>query len=142
MKETQQALQQIGGASMSAGIKWSEMNWEEVNDHISRKVVMKDRLMMVLYRFDAHQVWPEETHEAAQAGYVLKGKIELGLPLAREKTLLRPGDGYLIETNIPHSWKTLDEETILLDIFTPPRKDLLSRKYAPNAKNGEGDKKI
>ena len=126
---------------MSAGIKWSEMKWEEVNDHISRKVVMKDRLMMILYRFDPHQVWPAEMHEAEQGGYVLQGKIELSLPLAREKTLLGPGDGYLIETNTPHSWKTLEEETILLDIFTPPRKELLRKKYAPNANKRESAKK-
>ena len=119
---------------MSAGIKWSEMNWEEVNDHIRRKVVMKDRLMMVLYRFGPYQVWPVETHRAEQGGYVLRGKIELSLPLSRKKTLLRPGDGYLIATNIPHSWKTLEEETILLDIFSPPRKELLRKKFAPNAK--------
>ncbi len=75
------------------------------------------------------------------SSFILARLIELSLPLAREKTLIRPGDGYLIETTIPHSWKTLDEETILLDIFTPPRKELLSRKYAPNVKRREGAKK-
>jgi len=125
---------------MSGRINWSKMKWEEVNDHIGRKVVMRDRLMMILYRFDPHQVWPVEIHEAEQGGYVLRGKIELSLPLVRQKTLLRPGDGYLIPTNIPHSWKTLEEETILLDIFTPPRKELLGRKHAPNAEEGKPNK--
>ena len=118
---------------MSTEIKWSEMNWEEVNEHISRKLVMKDNLMMVLYRFNPHQAWPVEIHEAEQGGYILQGKIELNLPAEEKQILLGPGDGYLIGTNIPHSWKNLAEETILLDIFSPPRKELLRKKYAPNA---------
>ena len=73
---------------MPAWIKWSEMDWEEVNEHISRKVVMEDRLMMVLYRFDPHQAWPAEIHEAEQGGYILKGKIELTLPAEGKKILL------------------------------------------------------
>lgn len=32
-------------------IKCEEMPWEEVNEQISRKVVMGDRIMMVMYRF-------------------------------------------------------------------------------------------
>jgi quercetin dioxygenase-like cupin family protein len=117
---------------MTEEIRWSGMAWEEVNEHISRKVVMKDRLMMVMYRFDPHQVWPVEIHEAEQGGYILKGKVELHLPATGEKTWLGPGDGYIIGANVPHSWKTL-EETVLLDVFTPPRKELFQKKFAPKA---------
>jgi len=118
---------------MSTGIKWKKMKWEKVNKHICRKVVRKNHIMMVMYRLDPHQVWPLEIHEAEQGGYVFKGKVELSLPAIRKRIILRAGDGYLIESNAPHSWKTLEEETILLDIFSPPRKELLRNKYAPNA---------
>jgi len=111
------------------------MPWEEVNEHIRRKVVMKDRLMMVLYRFEAHQAWPVEAHEAEQGGYILQGKIELTLPAEGRKILLGPGDGYLIGSKVPHSWKTL-EETLLLDVFSPPRKELFQKKFAPQALEG------
>jgi quercetin dioxygenase-like cupin family protein len=121
------------GTFMPAWIKWSEMDWEEVNEHISRKVVMEDRLMMVLYRFDPHQSWPVEIHEAEQGGYILQGKIELSLPAEGKKILLGPGDGYLIGTKVAHSWVTLEEETVLLDVFTPPRKELFQKKFAPKA---------
>ncbi|MBM4332466.1 MAG: cupin domain-containing protein [Deltaproteobacteria bacterium] len=119
---------------MTEEIRWLAMPWEEVSAHISRKVAMKDRLMMVMYRFDPYQSWPEETHEAEQGGYILKGKIELSLPAAGKKILLGPGDGYLIGTNVPHSWKTAGEETVLLDVFSPPRKELFQKKFAPRAK--------
>ena len=109
------------------------MDWEEVNKNISRKVVIRESIMMVMYRFAPNLTWPEEIHEAEQGGYIIKGRLELNLPTEGKKILLGAGDGYLIGSNIPHSWKTLEEETILIDIFSPPRKELIKNKFAPTA---------
>jgi len=119
--------------SMSYWIKWEEIPWERVNDQISRKVVVRDRMMMVMYRFAPNLVWPEEVHEAEQGGYIIKGRLELNLPAEGKKVLLGAGDGYLIGSKIPHAWKTLEEEAILIDIFSPPRRELLEKKFAPHA---------
>ncbi len=121
---------------MDVGFRWSEIAWERVNDSIDRKVVMGERLMMVMYRFSPNQSWPEEVHEAEQGGYVLGGKMELTLPAQGEKHLLGAGDGYLIHSRIPHSWRVL-EETVLIDFFSPPRRELYQKKFAPNAKEGQ-----
>jgi quercetin dioxygenase-like cupin family protein len=99
---------------MTSWTKWDQLPWEEVKENIYRKVVMGDRMMMVLYRFDAPQEWPEEEHEATQGGYIIKGKI-----------LLR----------LRHSWRVLDEEVVLVDFFSPPRKELMKEKFAPDAVN-------
>ena len=120
---------------MDGGFHWSEIAWEKVNESIDRKVVMGERLMMVMYRFSPNQSWPEEAHEAEQSGYILKGRIELSLSARGEKHLLGAGDGYLIPSRIPHSWIVL-EETILIDFFSPPRRELYQKKFAPNAKEG------
>lgn len=117
-------------------IKWDEMEWEGVSEHVSRKVVIREKMMMVMYRFRSYAVWPKEIHEAEQGGYIIKGRIELNLPAQRRRILLGPGDGYLIGSNIPHFWKTLEEETILIDIFSPPRKNLIKKKFAPDAVEG------
>jgi quercetin dioxygenase-like cupin family protein len=123
------------GEGMDVGIPWSEIAWEKVNAATDRKVVLGDRLMMVMYRFGADQTWPEEVHDAEQAGYVLGGKIELALPTQGKKVLLSAGQGYLIRSRTPHSWKVL-EETILIDIFSPPRRELFQGKFAPLAMEG------
>ncbi len=117
---------------MANGISWQEIAWEKVNDKIDRKVILGERLMMVMYRFAADQRWPEEIHEAEQAGYVLQGKIELKLPAAGKTILLAPGDGYLIPPRVPHAWRVL-ERTVLVDIFSPPRQELIEQKFAPQA---------
>ena len=114
-------------------VKWDEMPWEDVNAQISRRIVIRDRMMMVMYRFAPSLAWPEEMHEAEQGGYIIRGALELTLPAEKTEVLLGPGDGYLIPSMVPHSWRTLDEETVFVDIFSPPRTELIERKFAPNA---------
>ena len=113
-------------------IKWSEMPWERVNGQIDRKLVVRDRMMMVMYRFDPNVAWPEERHEAEQAGYIIRGTVELTLPSEGECVQLGPGDGYHIGSMVPHSWKTLDEEVLFVDVFSPPRIALVTKKFAPD----------
>ena len=117
---------------MARKVDWSQIPWEDVNDQVSRKVIMGDRVMMVMYRFQAGLTWPEERHEAEQGGYVLKGKAEARS--GGNSFMLGPGDSYFIESNVPHSTHFVDE-TILIDIFSPPRKELMEkdRGFAPSA---------
>jgi quercetin dioxygenase-like cupin family protein len=114
-------------------IKWDEFPWEHVNDQIDRKVVVRDRLMMVMYRFAPHLAWPEERHEAEQGGYIIRGSLELTLPDENKTIVLHSGDGYLIASMARHSWRTLDDGALFVDVFSPPRAELMYRKFAPNA---------
>ena len=119
---------------MAGGIQWAQMPWEPVKDGVERRMVIGGRVMMVMYHFGPRQAWPEEVHEAEQGGYVIAGSIELTLPASGTTTVLRGGDGYLIPSMVPHSWRTLDEEVQLVDIFSPPRTELVEQKFAPNAR--------
>lgn len=118
---------------MDCRAKWDQMPWEEVIQGVSRRVVMGERMMMVYYRFEPNLEWPEERHEAEQGGYIVKGRILLRLPDEDKEVTLGQGDGYLIPSMKPHSWRILDQEVILVDFFTPPRQELMKEKYAPNA---------
>jgi quercetin dioxygenase-like cupin family protein len=113
---------------LTGGIVWGDLKWEEVNSQVSRKVFVGERLMMVLYRFAPGCRWPEEKHEAEQGGYILKGKIILRIPDENREVLLGPGQGYWVASNSRHAWKVLDEEVILMDVFSPPRFELLGEK--------------
>src|SRR5581483_11424809 len=102
-------------------IKWDELPWERVNDQIDRKVVVRERLMMVMYRFAPHLAWPEERHAAEQGGYIIRGALELTLPDENTTVVLKSGDGYLIASMARHSWRTLEEGALFVDVFSPPR---------------------
>jgi quercetin dioxygenase-like cupin family protein len=118
---------------MTQWIKWNEMPWEEVNENISRKMVMGDRVMMIMYRFRNRAVWQEEKHDAEQGGYIIKGRALLRIPDDDKELVLGPGDGYLIESDRRHSWRYVDDEVIFIDFFSPPRFELLEQKLAPKA---------
>lgn len=120
---------------MNACANWRQIPWETVNENISRKLITGKHLMMILYRFQPHQQWPTESHDAEQGGYIIKGNIILRLPDDSHEVLLGPGDGYLIESNRSHSWKVLDEQVLLVDFFSPPRGELINHKYAPLARS-------
>jgi len=114
--------------AVTGGILWDDLRWEEVSHQISRKVFVGDRLMMILYRFQPGSHWPEEKHEAEQGGYILKGRIVLRLPDENREVLLGAAQGYWIPSKKPHSWKVLDEEVLLMDVFSPPRFELTDQK--------------
>lgn len=75
--------------------------------------------------------WPEEKHEAEQGGYIIQGKIVLKLPDENQKCNSGPWRWVSIESNKRHSWKVLDDDVILVDFFSPPRKELMKQRYAP-----------
>jgi quercetin dioxygenase-like cupin family protein len=112
------------GTLMPRKIVWDEIPWEVVNEDVSRKVIMGDHMMMVLYRFRAGLRWPEERHVSEQGGYILKGRVEFHWDDTTVK--LGPGDSYFIASNVPHHSHFI-EETILIDVFSPPRKKLMEK---------------
>lgn len=114
-------------------INWDSIPWEAVNENISRKVITGSHLMMIMYRFQPFQEWPPETHDAEQAGYILEGRIVLRLHDESREIQLGPGAGYLIESNRSHSWQVKSDVVRLIDIFSPPRHELMKHKYAPDA---------
>jgi len=61
---------------------------------------------------------PSHSHEHEQFGYVLRGALEI--TVGEDTTILRPGDCYLIPSNVPHEFRTIGE-TEALDIFSPVR---------------------
>jgi quercetin dioxygenase-like cupin family protein len=61
------------------------------------------------------------THPEEQFGYVIKGGFMM--VIGNETKKLASGDGYLIPSNVPHSFVAIGE-TEALDVFSPVRKDL------------------
>jgi len=61
---------------------------------------------------------PEHAHPNEQAGYVIQGKFEVNV--GGEKGILEKGNYFRIPGNVPHSG-FVHEDTILIDIYSPPR---------------------
>lgn len=67
---------------------------------------------------------PQHSHPNEQITYVLEGALHFSLADGQEITV-RSGETLIIPPNLPHSAEAL-EDTIDLDVFTPPRADWLA----------------
>jgi quercetin dioxygenase-like cupin family protein len=61
---------------------------------------------------------PEHFHSSEQAGYIFQGKFEA--VIGDERGMLEKGSYFKIPSNVPHSG-FVHEDTILIDIYSPPR---------------------
>lgn len=65
------------------------------------------------------------THPHRQCGYVLKGKFEANID--GKKKVLGPGECFYVEADVPHGLLALEDGGVMLDIFTPMRKDFVEK---------------
>ena len=79
-----------------------------------------ERVMLVQFTFEKGAVVPLHRHPQEQAGYVVRGKLEMRI--GDETHLLKAGDSYLAPANMEHGAKVM-EEAVVIDAFAPPRED-------------------
>jgi quercetin dioxygenase-like cupin family protein len=102
----------------------ASMKHERMEDGIERFIYTGENIQVVEYHFPPNKVFPEHTHETLeQMGYLVSGKM--GFMVGGEKKILMPGEFYHAPIGVVHNAWTLDEPSVLLDIFSPPRKDLM-----------------
>lgn len=80
-------------------------------------------LMVVELQWNKGMVGAVHSHPHRQCGYILRGRFEA--ELNGEKKLLGPGECFYAEANVPHGLVCLEDDSLMLDIFTPMRKDFV-----------------
>jgi quercetin dioxygenase-like cupin family protein len=102
-------------------ISENEQGWQNAEPGVRRRIrVDGEKLMLVEVHFEPGAKGNVHNHPHEQATYVLKGKILF--TLNGEQIELITGDSLIIPSNVIHGAEAL-EETLLLDIFSPPRQD-------------------
>ena len=92
---------------------------------VTRRILSYDEnLMSVEVSFETGAVGAEHTHPHTQCSYVLSGKFSYSVE--GEAVELNPGDSIVVPSGLPHGTVCL-EKGVLLDIFTPMRKDFLNQ---------------
>lgn len=98
--------------------------WENAEPGVKRKIYPpgKDVMMMEVH-FEAGAEGYEHSHPHEQMSYCIQGEIEFRVD--GEKTTISAGETIVIPSNARHG-VTAKVPSILLDVFTPLREDLLS----------------
>ena len=104
---------------------------------VAAKLLADGQNMTVLYTtWVAYAKAPEHTHMHEQMGLCLQGEIVF--VINGKDFLVKAGEFYHIPGNIPHAERNdRSEPAILVDFFSPPREDLLQRRFDANTLDGK-----
>ena len=102
---------------------FNTMPVEAMTPQLGRQFVSGERAMLARVLLKKGTVVPEHQHENEQIAYILQGALRF--LVAGEERIVRAGEVLILPPNVPHSAEAL-EDTIDLDVFTPPRADWLN----------------
>jgi quercetin dioxygenase-like cupin family protein len=104
-------------------VRLSEMPIEHLNPMIDRQFVHGEKSMLARIFLRAGCIVPMHSHDNEQITYILEGALKFSLP--EREVVVRAGEILVIPANVPHSAEAL-EDTVDLDVFSPPRADWIS----------------
>lgn len=102
---------------------WTKIPVEKTAEGIERQMVVGQNVMMCRFRFAPFVVTPEHTHPHEQMTLVVQGKVKFYI--GGEERIVSAGDVLHFPPDNRHGATMLDEEVILIDIFSPIREDFL-----------------
>lgn len=105
-------------------IRWRDVEIEQLNPLLVRQLVVGGKLMLarVLLKKGSHV--PEHRHHNEQVTYILEGALKFRVD--GKDVVVGAGEVLCIPPNMPHEAWAL-EDTVDLDVFTPPREDWLGK---------------
>ena len=107
--------------------RWKDMVEEQVSDKLSRKLVTGERMMLAHVYLKKGCVVPKHSHENEQLTYILEGALKFLLgDDGKEVVTVKAGEVLHIPSNFPHEAHAL-EDTLDVDVFSPPRQDWLNK---------------
>jgi unsaturated pyranuronate lyase len=104
---------------------WTSIPVEHIAEGIERQMVWGDRVMVCRLRFAPHTVTAVHSHPHEQVTLVERGRVDFFVEGQRRTA--SAGDVLVFPSNIQHGATILDEEAVLIDIFSPLREDFLPK---------------
>ncbi|HEX8141321.1 MAG TPA: cupin domain-containing protein [Pyrinomonadaceae bacterium] len=104
---------------------WSDIPVEQIGEGIERQMIVGKQLMVCRLRFAPHIVTPAHDHTHEQLTLVERGRVLF--TIENEERIAQAGDVLHFPSGCWHGATMLDEEVVLIDIFTPIREDFLAQ---------------
>lgn len=117
-------------AESARKVAWEELPVEKLNAQIGRRLIWSDRMMLAHVYLAKGAIVPAHEHHNEQFTYVLGGCLRFWLGEHADA----PGDTYVdvaagevlvIPGHLRHRAEAL-EDTLDVDLFTPPREDWIA----------------
>lgn len=104
-------------------IRWDDIDIEHLNPRLDRQYFTSGGVTLARLIMKKGLHIPTHHHASEQITNIVSGKIKMWLE--GHEIELRAGEVLCIPPNLPHHTEAL-EDTICLDIFSPPRADWLA----------------
>lgn len=107
-------------------VEGQNVSYKQITDKQSQRVLSYgDTIMSVENRFKKGGVGAPHKHaDHEQVSYITKGSFEI--ILGDERKILKQGDSFYAGKNMLHGVTAIEEDSVIIDIFTPIRQDFLS----------------
>ena len=106
---------------------WTKVELETLNPLLQRQLVTGSKVMLARILLKTGCVVPLHSHHNEQLAYIVEGALQFHID-DREITV-SAGEVLCIPPHMPHEAIAL-EDTVDVDIFTPPRQDWLNKEDA------------
>ncbi len=93
-----------------------------------KTLVHGEHTLLTEVRFVKGAVVPVHKHPQEQTGCLIKGALRFTVD--GEIIEARPGDSWNLPANVPHGAEAL-EESVVIEVFAPPREDYLALAHHP-----------
>jgi len=105
-------------------IPWHTIALEELNPLLQRQFVVGQEIMLARVLLKKGCIVPEHSHHNEQLTYILDGALKFWID--GKEIVVHAGEVLCIPAHMPHKAEAL-EDTVDLDVFTPPRADWINR---------------
>jgi quercetin dioxygenase-like cupin family protein len=107
--------------------RWEEMPKESVSPMLERRLVTGERMMLAHVYLKKGCIVPRHQHDNEQLTYILDGALRFWIGEDEtEEVVVRAGEVLHIPSNVWHKAEAL-EDTLDVDVFSPPRQDWLDK---------------
>ena len=102
---------------------WSAIPVEHIAEGIARQMIWGERVMVCRLTLAPNTVTPIHSHMHEQVTLVERGRVDFFIE--GQKRTVSAGALLVFPANIQHGATMLEEEVVLIDIFSPLREDFL-----------------
>lgn len=107
--------------------RWDEMPREQVSPLLDRRLITGERMMLAHVYLKKGCVVPRHQHENEQLTYILEGSLRFWIGEDEKKVVVvRAGEVLHIPSMVWHKAEAI-EDTLDVDVFSPPRQDWLDK---------------
>ena len=103
---------------------WASIPVQQLEEGIQRQMIVGENVMICRLRFAPNLVTPAHDHPHEQMTLVERGRVLF--TIGDEQRIVKAGDVLHFPSGTWHGATMLDEEVILVDIFSPIREDFLT----------------